>query len=404
MKNLLLYSGFLLAGLLLTFACSRKATDYRNFLEGGELIYPGKVGTVAVYPGNGRLMLKWASSPDPNVAKYGVYWNNRKDSVMINATSHNPADSVSCIINNLGEYNYSFLLYSFDNAGNRSVVTEVNNAHSYGAIYGSGLYNRLPAEGKPFVVNGDGSVILYFTTPDTINITTKISYKDAAGVAATAFIAPNKDSVILPSLKFGDAVVYQSSYIPVRNAIDTFLTGAVDTFPEIFRILDCNKGLFAKYDMWGDMSAWESGTATQRLWDGSTTPQGWPDVFHSGGGAVPGTFSFDMGKVYNRLAEVDETGRNCCHNPLEFEIWGIEDITNAIPPLNPTDGNWANEMRNKGWTLLTTAIRNDDGVATRKFTFNNNIPPVRYIRVRVLKTATTDGYVNLSELTFRYRE
>ncbi|MCM5529202.1 DUF4998 domain-containing protein [Parasegetibacter sp. NRK P23] len=404
MKNIPSFKILTLGCMLVALSCSRKATDFKDFLDDKELVFPGKVTNVTVLPGKQRLMLKWPPSPDPSITKYLVYWNNKMDSLVVNATSHDPKDTVAVLINNLDEYNYSFQLFAYDAEGNRSVVTELNNAQSYGATYQNGLYNRLPRENTPYVVNNDGSATLYFVAPDTINITTRIQYTNAAGQAAVAFIGPDETSVTLPSYKQGEPITFQSSFVPVRNALDTFLTNFVDTFPDVFRLVQCNKGLFREYGMWGDMSAWEGNTSTWRLWDGSNGPQGWPDVFHSGGGAVPGTFSFDMGAVYNNLYEFEETGRNCCHNPTEFEVWGIADITNAVPPLNPTDANWKTEMQNKGWTLIANVVRGDDGVAARKFRFIENVPPVRYMRVRVLKNANGESYVNLSELTFWNKE
>lgn len=297
MKNFPIYNNlFLACMLLLPFSCSRKADDFRDFLEGKELIYPGKVDNVIVSPGNGRLQLKWAPSPDPHVVRYVIKWNNGRDSVVINSTSHNPTDTVKYTINNLAEYNYSFNLYSYDDEGNRSVLTEVNNAHSYGAIYRAGLYNRLPNASKLYTLNTDGSVTLYFNAPDTINISTKIAYVNSAGQNAVAELLPGQSSITLPGIKFGGTVTYQSSYIPVRNAIDTFLTNTPDTLPPIYGF--CDKSLFAKYDMWGDMSLYDPSVGTPKLWDGSVGPQGWPDVFHSGGGAVPGTFVIDSNPAF----------------------------------------------------------------------------------------------------------
>ncbi len=106
-----------------------------------------------------------------------------------------------------------------------------------------------------------------------------------------------------------------------------------------------------------------------------------------------------MGKVYNNLLKVEETGRNCCGNPLEFEIWGIADLTNANTTLTSDNSGWKAEMQSKGWTLLTEAVRTDDGQNAKTFDFISNPPPVRYIRMRVTKKLGTTSF-NMSELTF----
>ena len=152
MKNYSNYIRALLVCFLFFWGC-KKATDYRSFLGGTEITYPGKVSNATVRPGNGRLMLVWNPSPDPSVTKYVVYWNNNADSLILTASSHKTSDTISCIINNLSEYIYSFFIYSYDGDGNRSVVTEIDNARVYGPIYQSGLHNRIVNLANPAVVS-----------------------------------------------------------------------------------------------------------------------------------------------------------------------------------------------------------------------------------------------------------
>ncbi|HEY9260282.1 DUF4998 domain-containing protein [Chitinophaga sp.] len=391
-----------ICSVFLFIACSRKATDFKDFLGNTEIQYPGVVSGIAIYPGNGRLAIGWKPSPDPSISKYVLYWNSRQDSVVINATSHKPTDTVLCLIPGLSEYAYTFFLYSYDRAGNRSIVTEIDNAHAYGSIYRSTLHNRLPDVAKPYEIREDGTVTLFFSTPDTINIDTRIKYTNAAGVEAFAAIPGTADSINLPGYKAGQPVMYQSSYIPGRYALDTFYTNNYDTFPDIYKLVACDKSLFQEHDLPNDMGIYQSDTRVSRLWDGSVGPQSYPDIFHSddqgSNTPLPRTLTFDMGKIYN-LGRIEETGRNCCNNPSEFEVWGIADITNAATALKSTDPGWAAEMSSKGWTLLTTAVRGDDGNNAMKFDFIPQAPPARYIRIRVLHTVNNSNSVNMSEIT-----
>jgi len=108
-----------------------------------------------------------------------------------------------------------------------------------------------------------------------------------------------------------------------------------------------------------------------------------------------------MGKIYNNLSILEETGRNCCHNPDQFEVWGIADISNAATTLPANDAGWKDEAIRKGWTLLLDAVRTDDGSAAKKFELIKNPPPVRYIRIRVKHNANGDtNQSNMSELSF----
>jgi hypothetical protein len=311
-------------------------------------------------------------------------------------------DTVKCLIRNLSEYAYTFFIYSYDNSGNRSVVTEIDNARSYGPIYQSTLHNRLPDSNTPFQVNADGSVILTFLKPDTVNITTKLNYTDSTGKSGTAYISPDSSTVRLPSYKLGAPVLYQSSYTPVKGAIDTFLTLKADTFPQIFRLAQCAKSLFSEMKLPGDIGVYQTSTSVSKLWDGSVGPQGYPNIFHSDGSQnMPQAFSFDMGIIYPNLAVMEETGRNCCHNPDDFEVWGIADTTGAKQSLPTQDPAWKADAIAKGWTLLTEAHRSDDGSPAMKFNLITNPPPVRFIRIRVIHvTSGSTNSSNLSELTF----
>lgn len=405
MKNYYNYTRALLACFITFWGCSKKPTDYRSFLRGMEITYPGKISNASVLPGNGRAMLVWNPSPDPSITKYVVYWNNNADSLVLSAVSHMTSDTIKCIVDKLSEYSYSFFIYSYDGDGNRSVVTEIGNARVYGPIYQSGLHNRIPNPGTPFVVNADGSVTLYFVPPiDTINITTRVKYVKTTGDTVSVYISRDSGSITLPGYKTSTAVVYQSSFIPKKGAIDTFYTGGYDTFPRIYRYIMCNKTLFNTINLPYDMTPYDgtpvTGTLLSRLWDGNMQPRDYPNIFHSNNGGYPGTVTFDMGMVYGNLGRIEETGRTCCHNPTDFEVWGIADTTGAISKLAGNAPGWKADVLAKKWTLLKEVIRADNGTAPFDADFISNPPPVRFIIIRVLATANSSGYVNMSQLTF----
>jgi hypothetical protein len=108
----------------------------------------------------------------------------------------------------------------------------------------------------------------------------------------------------------------------------------------------------------------------------------------------------DLGLVYNHIGKVEEIGRDCCHNPAEFEIWGIADTTGAISSLLPSNGGWKADMTTKGWTLLGDINRTDDGKAPYDAFLKTNPPPVRFIIVRFVTDTDNSGYINLSQITF----
>jgi len=385
---------------LLVWGCSKKPTDYRSFLNGTEITYPGRINNPQVLPGNGRLMLTWRPSPDPSIAKYVVTWNNGADSVVLPAASHNTSDTVKCVIDHLSEYSYTFFIYSYDAGGNRSVVTEIDNAQVYGDIYRAGLHNRLQDVSKPSILNSDGSVNLYFLSPlDTINVTTRVKYVNTSDDTTYAFLSSGSSVINLPGYKAGTKILYQSSFIPSKYAIDTFYTVAYDTVPYVYVM--CDKSLFTEVHLPNDLNAYDGSTYLARIWDGNMQPRDYPNIFHSSGSpGIPGTITFDMHKMYNNISKLEETGRTQYHNPVDFEIWGIADTTGAITSLTPDNGGWSSDMTAKGWSMLKEVVRTDNGVAPYDVDINNNPIPVRFVIIRILKVATNSNYANISQVTF----
>jgi hypothetical protein len=399
MKNIFRVIVILSIIFIVTGSCKKYADDYKTFLDNHEVTYPGLATGVGYRPGNLRAVLVWHPSPDPSIKNYVVSWNNGKDSLKIDATSHSPADSVKVSIPGLKEYVYSFRIVAHDNSGGTSVGQDLNNVRGYGPVYQSTLLNRAFDIANPYMVRADGSVDLNFLKADTGNVSTAVEYiTNSTGLKTVTLLAKN-NVINLPDFKAGTAVKYQSAYVPASNAADVFTTLDKATFPTVRFV--CDKSLFKENPLPGDAGIYDSNTTVRKLWDGSVGPQGYPDVFHSDGShGMPHAITFDMGKVYKKLTSVEETGRSCCNNPDQFEVWGIADITGAETSLSPRDGGWAAEMTAKGWTLLKDIRRTDDGQAAQKFDFGT-VPSVRYIRVRIKHVTTNDGnYSNMSEITF----
>ena len=387
--------------LFVIYSCNKTQTDFKKFQGDKEIIYTGAVGQVISEPGNLRVGLKWKSSSDPSIVKYVIYWNNKADSQVVNIDTK--TDSIETIIPGLQEFVYSFTIFSYDAKGNKSIATEVNNVKVYGSIYQSTLLNRAYNATSPYSITDAGDLRLNFIAPDTINLGTTITYTKNSGGTAEAILSADSTSITLPGYKPGTDISYLSSFIPERGAIDVFVVSKPSSFPPVDGIVQCDKSLFQKHTLPNDMGLLQSDTDVDHLWKGDpTTPHAYANIFHSDANDVlPRTLTFDLGKIYKRLVQVEEVGRDCCNNPNDFEIWGIADITNATTNLKSNDPGWPAEAVAKGWTLLKEVKRNDNGNAAFKTDLNTGLPPVRYIRIRVLSDANGETrYVNLSQVTF----
>lgn len=220
-------------------SCSKKNDAYKELLKGGEIYYPGVIQNTNYRAGNLRTMLRWNPSPDPKIVKYKILWNNRQDSLTTTASSHNPLDTVSVIVPALKEGTYNFNVYSIDANGRSSIAININGVRVYGPKYQSGLFNRPYNAANPYLLDLlNGRVKLQFNAPDSINTKTLVTYTDNNGKANVVNLSPDSATVTLTNFKFGTKVSFQSSYIPQRNALDTFTVADVASYPQITRAGD----------------------------------------------------------------------------------------------------------------------------------------------------------------------
>src|SRR3546814_11759755 len=99
----------------------------RDFYKDGEIIYPGKADSLKAYPGRYRLGLSWLILADPKATRAKIFWNNRQDSLEMDMVRTSHTDTVEVMFENLEEKAYTFEVFTFDNAGNQSVRSEVRS-------------------------------------------------------------------------------------------------------------------------------------------------------------------------------------------------------------------------------------------------------------------------------------
>jgi hypothetical protein len=76
----------LLAMMTISLASCEKADKYKEFVKDGEISYIGKLDSVKVYSGKNRVMIKGMITSDPKIVECRVFWNNKKDSLVIPET------------------------------------------------------------------------------------------------------------------------------------------------------------------------------------------------------------------------------------------------------------------------------------------------------------------------------
>lgn len=212
--------------LLLIAACNKEGYNYDHYLNGKEIIYTGHVSNLAANPGDQRVQLSWTPSPDRSIVKYLVYYNNKRDSLVLPANNETTKDTIRTVVSNLGEYIQDFTLYTLDAAGNKSVGQTLTAVKVYGPMYVSSLRNRRFTTSS---LAATDLTLNFAANTDTINVDTKLTYTNGLGVRVNLFLHPDSLKIVLPNWKAGEKVLVRSSFVPVRNAIDVFPAAYVDT-------------------------------------------------------------------------------------------------------------------------------------------------------------------------------
>ncbi|GGA96309.1 DUF4998 domain-containing protein [Mucilaginibacter rubeus] len=346
--------------LLAIWGCSKKNETYKELTKGGEIYYPGVISNANYRAGKLRTQLQWNPSPDPKIVKYKIYWDNKRDSLIINAESHNPLDTVKVIIPDLVEGTYNFTVNSIDRDGHVSIAKTINGVRVYGSVYAGGIFNRGYNADNPFTVDiTTGLVKLNFNqiTPDSVTINTKtiVKYINTAGQTKTALLKPEDSIVTIKDFQFGTDVTYQSSYLPFRGAIDTFTVATPTLFPRVRRVGDItllyikNPGYtFKRGDSgtqkWGTPKDWQYNSNVLNQDGGKGGGWSWDNngVIHFeskdwGGDGV------NNGKVYQTITlpagsyalDIETAGYGGNFNANEIVAVGnsLPDITNIGSPL-----------------------------------------------------------------------
>ncbi|MDR2272962.1 MAG: DUF4998 domain-containing protein [Sphingobacterium sp.] len=221
MKNLKRY---IFPSILLSFLLTscHKWDEYKDALPEGSKVYPG-IDTAIIYQaGYNKARLVWKASPDQRVAKYAVYWNNRKDSVVLDAVGHDAKDTIKALLENLSEGFYTFIIHSYDSKGRKSVPVEKNNVRIYGPIYQKSLLNRDP---KSVRYDTDTKEIdIDFNVAEEETAYTELSYIALNNNTAKIKVPSEQSTVTIKDRKKGAKIYYQSYYKPTQEVIELFST------------------------------------------------------------------------------------------------------------------------------------------------------------------------------------
>ncbi|GGC15062.1 hypothetical protein GCM10011386_03550 [Parapedobacter defluvii] len=193
---------------------------YEQYVQKGGRIYTERPADVRLSGGLNRIKISWPKGPDPSVVKARIFWNVSADSTEIPVESS--MDTVSCMINNLPEGNYSFIIVTYDKEGNRSVPLEVFGS-TYGEKYQARLLDRpvLASQQKR-----SGEMFIAWGVADTAMgaFATEIKYVNLTGDTVHRNVDAIVDSTFFQDYLTGTSYFYRTLFLPDSNALDTFRT------------------------------------------------------------------------------------------------------------------------------------------------------------------------------------
>ncbi|MFV0269217.1 MAG: DUF4998 domain-containing protein [Draconibacterium sp.] len=219
------------AAMLLFAACAEMNDLHQKYLDEGEIIYTGRVDSVQVMPGKERLKLSWQINADPKITKCKIFWNNRKDSAIVDPPSNRVGVTLMEKTINLPEGSYVFEFITFDNEKNSS-LSVFKSGDTYGPKYEQTLLSRPITS---IIAERDSVVINWSQIDNSVGVL--IRYKNKAGNDAELYIPNNENQAIIYDYGVGSTYSYQTMYIPAKTAIDTFYSAPYSRiFPDIVKL------------------------------------------------------------------------------------------------------------------------------------------------------------------------
>lgn len=247
----------------LLFSC-RKWDDFKKYIDEGETLYTGKMDSVKIYSGKGRVQLYGLLKADPKVNKFVVSWNNGADSVVYDwAKSAAGIDTVRKTFA-VDEGVKSFRIVTYDVAGNKSV-----DVYAVGTSYGETFRKRLSNRN---ILSTD-----FTTTGTTINWDqmdmtvgpqyTEVVYTDAAGQSKTVNTPVSLSQSVLNGMTVSGNIQYRTIFRPDTTSIDTFTTAYQTRYIKVVPPLKNRKVPFIASSTdggrWGNLADWQSNTAVR---------------------------------------------------------------------------------------------------------------------------------------------
>jgi hypothetical protein len=414
-KRYTLYSVICMMCYTTFFVSCTEWDEFKKHTAGGEIVYPGKFDSVAVFPGDKRIRLWGKLTSDPKVTKAKIFWDNKQDSVEFDIDVLE-SDFLFDEIIAVEEGTKSFTLYTYDDLDNKSVGVTITGV-SYGDRYRNTLSNRRIKS----VAYDDAATTIYWDIidPKLGPEAMEVSYEDN-GVPAVISTPASETITVLPGLDFANkGFSWRTIFRPLPGSnnlvpIDTFSTPSSTRGVPTFVEKQLDRSLFREAFYPGDTYSNGGAGGVDAMWDeqaqNSYGGANFTDI--GSGGSSPQMVTFDLGMNVQATKVV-------IYPFLEW--WGSYYVFSTIRDYeiygsaNPSSSGALDES----WTLLKSGTitkpsglgkdnesADDKALAIAGFSLElaSDAPKVRYIRIRCLKNYeaywqnNNNGFFSVAEI------
>lgn len=242
MKSIYKNLSIIAACMLSLGACDDVMDTHKAFIEGGEIIYAPKPDTIYFVSGRNRIELNYRISEAPNVTSINVYWNNKKDSLIVPLELTSGTEEGKVDITGLEEQSYTFTVQLEDLYGHKSLALS-GVGTSYGDNYQNSLSNRRI---KKMDLTDEGGIIEWNVAQEGL-VRTEVKYTDLSGTDMLLSLDATENTLICPNVATGSGVELRSAFIPEEECVDTFYTAwesSIDmelTFPHEYEMEEVDR-------------------------------------------------------------------------------------------------------------------------------------------------------------------
>ncbi|UZR98127.1 DUF4998 domain-containing protein [Chondrinema litorale] len=325
------------------FSCS-EWDSFKEYIEGGEILYPGKMKSVEIIPGKNRVQLTGILSADPNVVKYKAFWNSNEDSVEFNIDKGSGETYIENTFEVI-EGVHSFEIYTYDEAGNISVPTNAVGS-SFGEAYRRKLGNRLFTD---LIFNETNTTINWAQ----IDASTGAEYTEiiyTVGDSTYTIQTPvTETTTVLEGLTKSTTIQYRTIFKPTSNSLDTFAVAFQEYEVKVVPQLKNSKVPFAASAIsgrWGTLADWQSNENVQSHdgfggwdeWNGNifNVESGWgaPPITN---GKIWQTFTLEPATYTFKISELRDT--NLTDADQTYLVAAVGDSLPNVAEVNTAMGS-----------------------------------------------------------------